>query len=59
MQCLTITTEKIQYLSSLIEDAETSPRDYKNVSESLYGEYLLKTQKMVDCEADVLLSVED
>ena len=42
-------------MSSQINQAEKVLRDSKSVSESLYGEYLLKTQKMVDNDADVRL----
>ena len=42
-------------VSSLIEEAEKKLRDAQSVSESLYGEYLLKTQKLVDCDVSVRL----
>ncbi len=40
----------------MIEEAEKTYRDAKNMSESLYGKYLLKTQKMVDYNTSVLLA---
>ena len=42
-------------MNSLIEEAEKTLRDAESMSKSLYGEYLLKTQKMVDCNTDVQL----